>query len=76
MHGDPSAPGSGPSAGRNDKPSGKGKEPETDRGAGAMVGADDYNARAMRHALRVFLTTATAMKIGGLVSARFMGQKE
>lgn len=67
---------------------GKGKETEglgvadvgstsagVDAGAGAMVGADDYNARAIRHSLRVFGTTAAALKIWGIVAERFMGQK-
>ncbi|PSR84080.1 hypothetical protein BD289DRAFT_369101 [Coniella lustricola] len=44
-------------------------------GAGAMVGADDYNARAVRHSLRVFGTTAAAMKLYGLVAERFLGAK-
>lgn len=46
-----------------------------DAGAGAMVGADDYNARAVRHSLRVFGTTAAALKIWELVAERLMGQK-
>lgn len=74
MHGDASP--AGPGASRNDKASDKGKEPDTGHGAGAMVGADDYNARAVRHSLRVFLTTAAVMKLGGLISARLMGQKK
>lgn len=46
-----------------------------DAGAGAMVGADDYNARAVRHALRVFGTTAAAMKVWAIVAERLLGQK-
>lgn len=44
-------------------------------GAGAMVGADDYNARAVRHSLRVFAATAAGMKLYALVAERFMGAK-
>lgn len=45
-------------------------------GAGAMVGADDYNARAVRHSLRVFAATATGMKLYALVMERFTGAKK
>lgn len=45
-------------------------------GAGAMVGADDYNARAVRHSLRVFGTTAAALKIWALVAERLLGQRK
>ncbi|KAG8170211.1 hypothetical protein KVR01_000956 [Diaporthe batatas] len=45
-------------------------------GAGAILGADDYNARAVRHSIRVFATTAVALKAWGVVAARFMGQKQ
>ncbi|KAL2274962.1 hypothetical protein FJTKL_02628 [Diaporthe vaccinii] len=44
-------------------------------GAGAILGADDYNARAVRHSIRVFATTAVAMKAWGVIATRFMGQK-
>lgn len=44
-------------------------------GAGAMVGADDYNARAVRHSLRVFAATAAGMKLYALVAEKFMGVK-
>lgn len=44
-------------------------------GAGAMVGADDYNARAVRHSLRVFAATATGMKLYALVAEKLMGAK-
>lgn len=47
----------------------------TGAGAGAMVGADDYNARAVRHSLRVFGVTASALKLYGLISERFLGAK-
>lgn len=44
-------------------------------GAGAMLGADDYNARAVRHSIRVFVGTAMALKAWGMVATRLMGQK-
>ncbi|ROW13514.1 hypothetical protein VPNG_04415 [Cytospora leucostoma] len=47
-----------------------------DAGAGAMVGADDYNARAVRHSVRVFVGTAVALKAWGIIAARLMGQKQ
>lgn len=46
-----------------------------DAGAGAMLGADDFNARAVRHSLRVFGVTAVAMKLYGLAMQRFGGMK-
>lgn len=45
-------------------------------GAGAMIGADDYNARAVRHSLRVFAATAAGMKLYALVAEKFMGAKK
>lgn len=58
----------------------KGKMPEKGKGkAGdkpkevAVVVVDDYNARAIRHALRVFVATGAGMKAWEAVSARFMG---
>lgn len=45
-------------------------------GAGAMLGADDYNARAVRHSIRVFIATAMALKAWGTVASRLMGQKQ
>lgn len=46
-----------------------------DAGAGAMLGADDFNARAVRHSLRVFGVTAVAMKLYGLAMQKFGGMK-
>lgn len=46
-----------------------------DAGAGAMLGADDFNARAVRHSLRVFGVTAVAMKLYGLALQKFGGMK-
>lgn len=45
-------------------------------GAGAMVGADDYNARAVRHSLRVFAATAAGMKLYAMVAEKLMGAKK
>ncbi|KAK4162837.1 hypothetical protein QBC43DRAFT_214517 [Cladorrhinum sp. PSN259] len=57
---------------------GKGKAKESRKsakgGAGA-VGADDYNARAIRHSIRVFLATATSMKVWNVLSARLLAKK-
>lgn len=46
-----------------------------DAGAGAMLGADDFNARAVRHSLRVFGVTAVAMKVYGLAMQKLGGMK-
>ncbi|GKT50096.1 uncharacterized protein ColSpa_10277 [Colletotrichum spaethianum] len=43
-------------------------------GAGGRA-VDDYNARAVRHSLRVFLGTAMAMKGWALISTKFLGGK-
>jgi hypothetical protein len=53
---------------------GKAREGEATSPA-AMVGADDYNARAIRHSIRVFLATGVAMKLWTLVEARLMGKR-
>lgn len=42
----------------------------------AMVVAADYNARAVRHALRVFGVTAAGLKLWELVATRVLGQKK
>lgn len=47
-----------------------------DAGAGAMLGADDYNARAVRHSIRVFVGTAAALKTWSLIATRLMGRKQ
>lgn len=46
-----------------------------DAGAGAMLGADDFNARAVRHSLRIFGVTAVGMKLYGLAMQKFGGMK-
>jgi len=38
----------------------------------ALGGADDYNARAIRHSLRVFVATGAAMKLWEIVSTKLM----
>ncbi|KAK0644171.1 hypothetical protein B0T16DRAFT_333618 [Cercophora newfieldiana] len=50
----------------------KGKGKETGR---QVVVVDDYNARAVRHSLRVFVATGALMKMWGMVSARLAGKK-
>ncbi|KAK2017450.1 hypothetical protein LZ32DRAFT_25939 [Colletotrichum eremochloae] len=45
-------------------------------GAAAGRAVDDYNARAVRHSLRVFLGTAMAMKGWALISTKFLGGKQ
>lgn len=45
-------------------------------GAGAMLVADDYNARAVRHSLRVLVLTAAGMKGYALIAERLMGAKK
>ncbi|KAL2172706.1 hypothetical protein VTG60DRAFT_4152 [Thermothelomyces hinnuleus] len=57
------------------KSTGKGKDDE--HGSTVPVrGADDYNARAVRHSIRVFVATGALMKLWGVVSARVMGKKK
>lgn len=60
------------------KGKGKGKEKETDASQhGDDVGprgGDTYNARAIRHALRVFVATGIGAKAVEMVLARIKGQ--
>jgi len=44
--------------------------------AGSIVGTDDYNARAIRHSIRVFVATSVAMKLWTAVMRRLVGHKE
>lgn len=53
---------------------GKGKAGDKPKEVATVV--DDYNARAIRHALRVFVATGAGMKAWEAVSARFMGGKK
>jgi hypothetical protein len=57
------------------KGKGKGKDGEDER-AVAVRRDDDYNARAIRHSIRVFVATGALMKLWGVVSARLMGKKQ
>ena len=54
---------------------GKSRDGEDERTA-AVRGADDYNARAVRHSIRVFVATGALMKLWELVSARLMGKQK
>ncbi|KAB5566114.1 hypothetical protein GE09DRAFT_728734 [Coniochaeta sp. 2T2.1] len=57
---------------------GKGKDTTAapdDTPAGA-VGGDDYNARAIRHSVRVFVATAAVTKLWDIVSRRLMAKKQ
>ncbi|KAK4665710.1 hypothetical protein QC763_403690 [Podospora pseudopauciseta] len=38
-------------------------------------GADDYNAKAIRHSIRVFMATGAVMKLWGLAQTRLLGKK-
>jgi hypothetical protein len=55
---------------------GKGRATSEGRGFEGAVGADDFNARAVRHSLRVFFTTAAGMKLYKMVMRRLTGQEE
>lgn len=55
---------------------GKGKGRVDEEKVVAMRGADDYNARAIRHSIRVFVATGALMKLWGIVSGRLMGKKK
>lgn len=69
--------GSGGGASSSDKESkAMAKEEVLARIAGKGAGADDYNARAIRHSLRVFIATGALMKLWGIVSARVLGKKQ
>jgi hypothetical protein len=66
-----------PAGGKGAKGKGKGRGSEDgDENAGAAHGADDYNARAIRHSIRVFVATGAMMKLWGVVSARLTGKKQ
>jgi hypothetical protein len=43
---------------------------------GGSSGGDDYNARAVRHSIRVFVATGAAMKLWSLLSSRLMARKQ
>ncbi|KAG7286438.1 hypothetical protein NEMBOFW57_008748 [Staphylotrichum longicolle] len=55
---------------------GKGKRRDgEEHKVAATPDPDDYNARAIRHSIRVFVATGALMKLWGVVSARLMGKK-
>lgn len=55
------------------KDKGKAREGST---AANGSGGDSYNARAIRHALRVFIATGLGMKAYNVIVGRLKGQKE
>jgi hypothetical protein len=67
-----------PSAGETDKrkPNDDTAEKRASRGASAAPRGDEYNARAIRHSIRVFVATGAAMKLWSLVSSRLMSKKQ
>lgn len=54
---------------------GKEGDREEERAAAVRV-AKEYNARAVRHSIRVFVATGALMKLWEVVSARVLGKKE
>lgn len=50
------------------------KDRAADLGGGP--GGDDYNARAIRHSIRVFVATGAAMKLWSLISSRLTARKQ
>ena len=62
-------------ASKGAKGKGKRREGEERKTAAATPDPDDYNARAIRHSIRVFVATGALMKLWGVVSARLMGKK-
>ncbi|KAH8899802.1 hypothetical protein GQ53DRAFT_675918 [Thozetella sp. PMI_491] len=80
MEGPPKSRGRAPSLakgpkGKSKEPAGEGKPAESSTAASAAA-ADDYNSRAIRHSLRVFVATGTLMKLAEVVTARLMGKKQ
>ncbi|KAH6842639.1 hypothetical protein B0I37DRAFT_448083 [Chaetomium sp. MPI-CAGE-AT-0009] len=55
---------------------GKGKGKERGGEDERARGADEYNARAVRHSIRVFVATGALMKLWEVVSARVLGSKK
>ncbi|GAB1316160.1 Transmembrane protein 135 N-terminal domain-containing protein [Madurella fahalii] len=75
MDGTPQNRGRAQSLSKGDKRKGKGKEGEEDK-IPLVGGANDYNARAIRHSIRVFIATGALMKLWEVVSARLMRKKK
>ena len=58
-------------------PSSRRKGKKDNRFTGDGDGADTYNARAVRHSMRVFVTTGVLMRLWRIVEARMgKGKKE
>lgn len=81
MDGGSSGGSQGGGVGKGDKA--KGKRRASVAGGGGVPakgnntgGADDYNARAVRHSLRVFVATGALMKLWDIISARLLAQKQ
>lgn len=55
------------------RPKGKGQGKDASAGSGGR--GDSYNARAVRHALRIFVATNLGMKAYDMIMARIKGQK-
>ncbi|KAK5653000.1 hypothetical protein OQA88_9286 [Cercophora sp. LCS_1] len=53
---------------------GKNKDGGKEKGVVEHTGADDYNARAVRHSLRVFVATGALMKLWGLAQGKLLGK--
>lgn len=71
INGTPRGRGRAQSWSKGDKRKGKDREGEEEK-AVAAAGADDYNARAIRHSIRVFVASGALMKLWSVVSARLM----
>ncbi|KLU87266.1 hypothetical protein MAPG_06267 [Magnaporthiopsis poae ATCC 64411] len=56
--------------------SGKGKKQQDPTVATTFPPVNDYNARAVRHSMRVFIATSIAMKAYSVVLKRIMGAKK
>src|SRR3569833_2671378 len=64
-----------------DKGKGKMKDQDAKKvdgagGRGGLVGADDFNARAVRHSIRVFLATGIGLKLWSVGMRRLTGNKQ
>lgn len=65
-----------PGSARTDGNAGGETPRDRDRAGGAgIINDEDYNARAVRHAIRVFLLTGTALKAWDLVKKRFLARR-
>lgn len=64
--------------GARGKGKGKGRATSSDSSSAppSPKGADTYNVRAVRHALRLFITTGLGLKLYNVIVARLRGQKD